>query len=142
MISDEDIVKLKREFAPVFAGREEFLEVKADVGVLKVDVSVLKTDVAVLKTDVAELKTDTATLKTDVAELKVDVSILKTDVADLKVEVGEIADKMDTLLTMTDKIVGGLEHERMENAAGNEILFRHTRQIQELAQKTGTALSE
>lgn len=68
------------------ATRDDFDELRREVGVLKDDVGVLKNDVAVLKNDVGVLKQDVGELKEDVGVLKQDVGALKNDVAGLHTE--------------------------------------------------------
>src|SRR3989344_3244247 len=67
----------------------------------------------------------------------------KEELADVKVELGEVHDKVDVLTekfstfeVKLDRIVEGLEEERLENAAGATILNRHSRQIEALARGT------
>lgn len=62
------------------------------------------------------------------------------ELADVHVELGELHDKFDNLNekfdvfgVKLDKIIGGLENERLENAAGAVHLVRHDRQIEALA---------
>lgn len=74
---------------------------------------------------------------------------LKEAIADVRADIGELDDKFDRLSdkfdsfeVKLDKIVGGLEHERLENAAGAVHLARHDLQIETLAFAIGVALPD
>lgn len=103
-------------------------------------------------TDITKLKKTFAT-KEDIVDVRDELKNvrdeLKEDIADVYVELGELHDKFDTLAgkfdsfeVKLDKIVGGLEDERLENAAGAVHLARHDRQIATLALATNVALPD
>lgn len=84
--------------------------------------------------DVTKLKKAFAT--------KDEISDVREDIADLKVEVGELKDRFDTFEVKLDRIVAGLDEERMENAAGAAHLARHDRHIAALAAKSHCTLPD
>lgn len=117
MITDTDITKLKETFAT-----------KKDLSDMRKDFK----KVFATKEDLAGVRDE-----------------LKEDIADIHVELGELHDKFDNLAekfdsfeVKLDKVVGGLEDERLENAAGAVHLARHDRQIGALALATNIALPD
>ena len=50
--------------------------------------------------------------------------------------------KFDHMQVTLDAIAGGLQDQRMENAAGAAILYRHDRQIQALAKGTNITIPQ
>lgn len=118
MITDTDITKLKKTFAT----KEDLVDVRD------------------------ELKNVRDELKGEISGVRDE---LKEDIADVHVELGELHDKFDTLAgkfdsfeVKLDKIVRGLEDERLENAAGAVHLARHDRQIGALALVANIALPD
>jgi hypothetical protein len=79
----------------------------------------------------------------DITKLK-EVFVTKEDFADLCIEVGElkevVQDGLDTLNVKMDRFLGNIETVQLDNSAGAAILYRHDRQIQILADKTGVTL--
>lgn len=126
MITDTDITKLKKTFAT------------------KEDLKKFAT-----KKDLSDMRKDFKKVfatKEDLAGVRDE---LKEDIADIHVELGELHDKFDNLAgkfdsfeVKLDKIVGGLEDERLENAAGAVHLARHDRQIEALALATNVAIPD
>ena len=126
MITDTDITKLKKTFATkddlkMFATKEDLSDMRKDFK-----------KVFATKEDLASVRDE-----------------LKEDIADIHVELGELHDKFDNLAgrfdsfeVKLDKIVGGLEDQRLENAAGAIHLARHDRQIGALAIATSVTLSD
>lgn len=98
--------------------------------------------------DVTKLKKTFSTkkefsrLETKVDTLDAKFDGLQEEVGDLKVEVGELKDRFDSFEVKLDRIVAGLDEERLENAAGVAHLARHDRHIAALAAKAHCTLPD
>lgn len=90
----------------------------------------------------ANVATDVANLKVDVTELKIESSLLQRTVQRLEQGQERIEAKTDKILTIVQGFAGKVADLDQENKMGARTLRRHGIQIHELAQATGTTISE
>ena len=111
MITDADITKIKKAFKKDFATKD--------------DLKAFATK-SELKKSHDKLQKSHDKLQEAIADVHVELGELRDDVNDLK-------GKFETFDVKLDKIIGGIEDQRLENAAGAVHRARHDRQIEVLA---------
>jgi predicted nuclease with TOPRIM domain len=117
MITDADVVKLKKTFAT----KEDFGHLRREFGTVK--------------KDLGKLNGETVTIKDGLGDLRLEVG-------ELKDEVGEIHGTINRIEVTLDKMAGAIQDLRTENGAGAAHLARHDRQIAALAALGGTKLPD
>ena len=110
---ETDMVEMKSDKDKV---RTDSVQMKTDIAELKMDIAEVnagmiqtttevKRDIEGVKTDITGVKTDIAEVKTDIKEVKRDITGVKTDITLVKTELVEMRGKVDTILSVLERLV-------------------------------------
>lgn len=109
------------------------------------DITKLRT-VFVTKDEFTPFKDEMYEFKTEMTEFKEEMLEFREEMADFRVNTAErlenVEGKIDTLLVMTDALLGTYKDSMDEHRAGAHILARHDRQLTTLAKGTGITLPD